>query len=241
MWSVGSHPQTTHWSCNNSKTGQSEVLCEYSQNTLPPFEPPVPPVAKDQLPAHFLTSAVSPLILPARINKKCHSRVCLPTFQRDDKSWELISLCFCIWERRCQMCKFLDGSGAKTWEGLYLFVFYKALTGLALQYTGELLMLYTSSGPLRSCELGLPDVSRTRLRTRGDCVFDVLGPWLWNSFPPRSQFSKLSWVFSVTAQGFPFSKVLLCLTQHIRYVFCGAFVLIVMFSSVFFLWFSSLL
>lgn len=56
-----------------------------------------------------------------------------------------------------------------------------ALSALASEYISELLMLYTSARPLWSSEQGLLDVLRTRLKTRGDFAFAVLGLRLWNS------------------------------------------------------------
>ncbi len=66
---------------------------------------------------------------------------------------------------------------------IVLFV-YKALNNLAPQYLTDLLLPYTPSRTLRSCDLGLLIVPRFKLKNRGDRAFATAGPKLWNSLPP---------------------------------------------------------
>ncbi len=63
-----------------------------------------------------------------------------------------------------------------------LFVF-KSLHNLAPLYLTELLQHRTLSRSLRSTNSDLLRVPRTRLKTREDRAFSVVGPKLWNSLP----------------------------------------------------------
>ncbi len=66
---------------------------------------------------------------------------------------------------------------------IVLFV-YKALNNLAPQYLTDLLLPYTLSRTLRSCDLGLLIVPRVKLKNCGDRAFATAGPKLWNILPP---------------------------------------------------------
>ncbi len=66
---------------------------------------------------------------------------------------------------------------------IVLFV-YKALNNLAPQYLTDLLLPYTPSRTLRSCDLGLLIVPRVKLKNCGDRAFATAGSKLWNSLPP---------------------------------------------------------
>uniref|UniRef100_A0A8C6NNY7 Reverse transcriptase domain-containing protein n=1 Tax=Nothobranchius furzeri TaxID=105023 RepID=A0A8C6NNY7_NOTFU len=61
-----------------------------------------------------------------------------------------------------------------------LLLVFKMLNGLAPPYLVSLLQPYTPSWSLRSENLMLLSVPRTRLKTRGDRAFTVAGPKLWN-------------------------------------------------------------
>ncbi|KAF7663211.1 hypothetical protein LDENG_00216990 [Lucifuga dentata] len=50
-------------------------------------------------------------------------------------------------------------------------------------YISELLWPYATSRSLRSSHQGLLSVPRSRLKTKGDCAFEVMVPKLWNSLP----------------------------------------------------------
>ncbi|XP_026176392.1 uncharacterized protein LOC113138288 [Mastacembelus armatus] len=63
-----------------------------------------------------------------------------------------------------------------------LFVF-KSLNGLAPPYLTELLHPYTPSRSLRSADLQLLEVPKTRRKLRGDRSFSVAAPRLWNNLP----------------------------------------------------------
>ncbi len=65
---------------------------------------------------------------------------------------------------------------------ILLFV-YKALNNLAPQYLTDLLHPYTSSTTLRSSDLCLLIMPRSRLKKRGDRAFATAGPKLWNGLP----------------------------------------------------------
>ena len=65
---------------------------------------------------------------------------------------------------------------------LLLFVF-KALNGLAPAYIAELIQRYTPARALRSADLMLLVVPKTRLKTRGHRAFAAAGPRLWNALP----------------------------------------------------------
>ena len=65
---------------------------------------------------------------------------------------------------------------------ILLFVF-KALHGLAPQYIIDCLHIYTPVRALRSEGQALLVVPKTRLKTRGDRAFSVVGPKLWNALP----------------------------------------------------------
>ncbi len=60
---------------------------------------------------------------------------------------------------------------------IVLFV-YKAFNKLAPQYLTDLLLPYTPSRTLRSCDLGLLIVPRVKLKNRGDRTFATAGPKL---------------------------------------------------------------
>ncbi len=66
---------------------------------------------------------------------------------------------------------------------IVLFV-YKALNNLAPHYLTDLLLPYTPSRTLRSCDLGLLIVPRVKLKNWGDHAFATAGLKLWNSLPP---------------------------------------------------------
>ncbi len=75
---------------------------------------------------------------------------------------------------------------------IVVFVF-KALRGLAPAYLSDLLRYHNPSRGLRSGNLGVLSVRRSRLKHRGDCAFTIAGPKLWNSLPvPIRMVSSLS-------------------------------------------------
>ncbi|KAF7669200.1 hypothetical protein LDENG_00233380 [Lucifuga dentata] len=57
----------------------------------------------------------------------------------------------------------------------------KALSGQPLMYISELLQPCVTNRSLRSSDQGLLLVPRFRLKTKGDCAFQVVDPKLWNS------------------------------------------------------------
>ncbi len=60
---------------------------------------------------------------------------------------------------------------------------FRALHGQAFFYLNELLQPYNSSRNLRSSKQILLVVPRSRLKTKGDCAFEVVAPKLWNALP----------------------------------------------------------
>ncbi len=62
------------------------------------------------------------------------------------------------------------------------FVF-KSLQNQAPSYLSEAISTYKPTMSLRSSNLGLLSVLRSRLRCRGDRAFAVAGPSLWNKLP----------------------------------------------------------
>uniref|UniRef100_A0A0E9XEA4 Uncharacterized protein n=1 Tax=Anguilla anguilla TaxID=7936 RepID=A0A0E9XEA4_ANGAN len=60
-----------------------------------------------------------------------------------------------------------------------LVIVYRALHGQAPVYIKELLQPYKPSRNLRSSDQGLLVVPRSRLKTKGDCAFEVIAPKLW--------------------------------------------------------------
>uniref|UniRef100_A0A8C6NRV6 Reverse transcriptase domain-containing protein n=1 Tax=Nothobranchius furzeri TaxID=105023 RepID=A0A8C6NRV6_NOTFU len=64
-----------------------------------------------------------------------------------------------------------------------LLLVFKTLNGLAPPYLASLLQPYTPARSLRSENLVLLSVPRTRLKTGGDGAFAVAGPKLWNELP----------------------------------------------------------
>lgn len=65
---------------------------------------------------------------------------------------------------------------------ILLFVF-KALNGLAPPYISDLIHIYTPARALRSEGWFQLVVPKTRLKTRGDRAFSVVGPRVWNALP----------------------------------------------------------
>jgi len=65
---------------------------------------------------------------------------------------------------------------------ILLFVF-KAVNGLAPTYIADLIQIYAPARSLRSESQFQLAVPKTRLKTRGDRAFSVVGPKLWNSLP----------------------------------------------------------
>lgn len=64
-----------------------------------------------------------------------------------------------------------------------LLLTFKCLNGLAPEYLKELLHVHTPARVLRSANLLLLDVPRSRLKTKGDRAFSVAAPTLWNKLP----------------------------------------------------------
>ncbi len=60
---------------------------------------------------------------------------------------------------------------------------YKSLHGLAPGYLSVLVLPHNPTQSLRSGDLGLLSVCRTKLKHRGDRAFARVGPKLWNSLP----------------------------------------------------------
>ena len=65
---------------------------------------------------------------------------------------------------------------------ILLFVF-KSLNGLAPPYLSELLHPYAPARCLRSADLLLLEVPRSKRKLRGDGAFSVAAPKLWNELP----------------------------------------------------------
>ena len=65
---------------------------------------------------------------------------------------------------------------------ILLFVF-KAVNGLAPTYISDLIQIYTPARTLRSEGQLQLVVPKSRLKTRGDRAFSVVGPKLWNALP----------------------------------------------------------
>lgn len=65
---------------------------------------------------------------------------------------------------------------------ILLFVF-KCVHGLAPQYLSDLIQPYAPTRSLRSADLSLLVVPKTKRKLRGDRAFSVAGPKLWNDLP----------------------------------------------------------
>ncbi|KAL3061986.1 hypothetical protein OYC64_009996 [Pagothenia borchgrevinki] len=66
-----------------------------------------------------------------------------------------------------------------------LLLTYKSLHTLAPQYLTDPIHPYTPSRSLRSSDMGLLSIPRSRLRSVGDRAFSVAAPTLWNALPPK--------------------------------------------------------
>ncbi len=64
-----------------------------------------------------------------------------------------------------------------------LVITFRALHGQAPAYIKELLQPCVTCRNTRSSDQGLLDVHCSRLKTKGDCAFEVETPKLWNSLP----------------------------------------------------------
>ncbi len=64
-----------------------------------------------------------------------------------------------------------------------LVITFRALHGQAPAYIRDLLQPHTASRSVTSPDQGLLVVPRSRLKTKGDCAFEVVAPKLWNSLP----------------------------------------------------------
>ncbi len=64
-----------------------------------------------------------------------------------------------------------------------LLLVFKSLNGLTPSYLSDLLIDHQPTRALRSANLRLLVVPRTRLKSRGDRAFAVAAPSLWNSLP----------------------------------------------------------
>ncbi len=60
---------------------------------------------------------------------------------------------------------------------------FKSINNRAPAYLADLLVRHAPSRSLRSSDLALLTVPRTRSKYKGDCVFAVIGPNLWNNLP----------------------------------------------------------
>lgn len=87
---------------------------------------------------------------------------------------------------------------------ILMFVF-KSLHSLAPQYLTDLLQPYIPSRSLRSTNFNLLQVPRTRLKTRGDRAFSVVGPKLWNDLPFHIRTAPTLSVFKSTLKTYLFS------------------------------------
>ncbi len=64
-----------------------------------------------------------------------------------------------------------------------LVITYRALHGQAPSYIQDLLYAHSPGRSLRSSDLDLLTIPRTRLKTKGDRAFCAVAPRLWNSLP----------------------------------------------------------
>ena len=87
-----------------------------------------------------------------------------------------------------------------------LFVF-KALSGLATSYIGDLLIPYSAPRSLRSSSQNLLCIPKTRLKTNGDRAFSVVAPQLWSSLPVHFKSSPSIDCFKSNLKTFIFSQV----------------------------------
>ena len=72
---------------------------------------------------------------------------------------------------------------AKRIEFKVLLMTFKSLTGLAPGYIADLLEPYTPPRALRSLDLSLLKMPRSRTKSYGDRSFRVCAPYLWNKLP----------------------------------------------------------
>lgn len=92
---------------------------------------------------------------------------------------------------------------------ILLFVF-KAMNNLAPSYLSDLLKLNDCTRSLRSSQQRLLMVPRSRLKTRGDRAFSVVGPKLWNSLPVSLRLISTESVFKSKLKTYLFSLAYKC-------------------------------
>jgi len=68
----------------------------------------------------------------------------------------------------------------KTYIGYLLLITCKSINDMAPEYLCELVFIRKSSQNLRSSSQILLQVTVSRLKSYGDCVFSVAAPTLWN-------------------------------------------------------------
>ena len=88
---------------------------------------------------------------------------------------------------------------------ILLFV-YQCLNNIAPPYLKNLLDLYTPPRQLRSCQMDLLKVPRSRLVNYGDRSFSVAAPQLWNSIPTWVKEAKSTEAFKKKLKTFFFSQ-----------------------------------
>ena len=64
-----------------------------------------------------------------------------------------------------------------------LLLVLKSINGSAPSYLSDLLTAHQPTRALRSANVGLLIVPRSRLKTRGDRAFSIAAPRLWNNLP----------------------------------------------------------
>lgn len=70
-----------------------------------------------------------------------------------------------------------------------------ALHGLAPKYLLDLLQAYQTTRPLRSSQTLLLKISKSRLKSKGDCAFCAASPHLWDSLPLDIRCSAILGIF----------------------------------------------
>lgn len=85
-----------------------------------------------------------------------------------------------------------------------LLLVFKSLNGLAPAYLSDLLTLHQPTRTLRSANLDLLVVPRSKLKNRGDRAFSIGAPRLWNNLPPEIRTAPTLSIFKVRLKTFLF-------------------------------------
>ena len=94
---------------------------------------------------------------------------------------------------------------------ILLFVF-KSIHGLAPSYLADLLRIHTPARALRSADQLVLDIPPSRLKSRGDRAFAVIGPKLWNELPLHIRLAPSLSVFKTSLKTHLYAQAFNCIT-----------------------------